>query len=120
MNDSADEISIRETIGHYTAGMKAGDVKVLRRAFHELAILCGYFDDKVITAPIQGLYDWVESNGIPESYNCSILDIEVTGRVATARIHEADSHGEYVDHFHLVKLDGDRWMIVSKIWDSSR
>jgi hypothetical protein len=112
-----DESGIREAIDYYADGMRTADVAVLRQAFHELATLCGYLSDELIAAPIQGLYDWVESNPAPEGYSCSILNIEITGRVATAKVRETDQHGDVIDHFHLLKV-GDRWSIVSKIWDT--
>ena len=112
-----DEDLIRETINHYSEGMKTADSAALKKAFHELAILCGYIGDELIAAPIQGLYDWVESNSVPAAYKCTILDIEITGRVAGAKIRETDLHGDVIDYFHLLKA-GETWSIVSKIWDS--
>ncbi|MEO6335093.1 MAG: nuclear transport factor 2 family protein [Pyrinomonadaceae bacterium] len=117
MNQSTEESGIREAIDHYSEGMKTANVDVLKKAFHELAVLCGYLGDELIAAPIEGLYDWVGSNPAPEGYACSTLGIEVTGRVATAKVRETDSHGDVIDHFHLLKV-GDRWSIVSKIWDA--
>ena len=117
MTAITDESAIRETIDHYSNGMKSADVASLKNAFHELAILCGYIGDELIAAPIQGLYDWVESNSVPEGYTCTVLGIEITGRVATAKVRETDLHGDVIDHFHLLKV-GDRWWIVSKIWDA--
>jgi hypothetical protein len=84
-----------------------------------LAILCGYLGDEQIAALIEGLYEWVRSNPGPETYNCSILGIEITGRVATAKVRETDPHGDVIDYFHLLK-DGDRWSTVSKLWDAEK
>ena len=112
-----EETAIRETIERYADGMKNANVESLKSAFHELAILCGYIEDEMIAAPIRGLYDWVESNSLPEGYTCTILAIELTGRVATAKIRETDMHGDVIDHFHFLK-DRERWWIVSKIWDA--
>ena len=117
MTQASDERSIRDVINSYCEGMKTGDVSLLKKAFHELAILCGYLGDELIAAPIRGLYEWVESNPVPETYSCSVLNIEVTGRVAIAKIREVDPHGTVIDHFHLLKV-GDEWSIVSKIWDA--
>ena len=116
-NNSSDESGIREAIDHYALGMKTANADSLRDAFHQLAILCGYIGDEMIAAPIQGLYDWVESNSVPEAYTCSVLAIEVTGRVAAAKVRETDLHGDVIDYFHLLKV-GDRWWIVSKVWDA--
>jgi len=117
MNPSTDENGIREAINYYSEGMRTADIEILKKAFHELAILCGYLGDEQIAAPIEGLYDWVISNPAPETYNCSILGIEITGRVAAATIRETDPHGDVIDYFHLLK-DGNRWWIVSKLWDA--
>ena len=117
MNLSTDENGIREAINHYSEGMRTADILILKKAFHELAILCGYLGDEMIAAPIEGLYDWVGSNPAPETYNCSILGIEITGRVAAATVRETDPHGDVIDYFHLLKV-GDRWWITSKLWDA--
>jgi hypothetical protein len=101
--------------------MRAGDVETLKRGFHEQAILCGYLGDDLIAGPIVELYDWVAANPAPASpgdpFSCETLGIELTGRVATARVRERDRHGVVVDHFHLLKV-GERWSIVSKLWDA--
>lgn len=117
MTQATDENGIRDVIKFYSEGMMTGDVSLLKRAFHELAILCGYLGEELIAAPIQGLYDWVESSPVPETYSCTVINVEVTGRVAIAKIREVDPHGTVIDHFHLLKV-GDGWSIVSKIWDA--
>jgi hypothetical protein len=111
------ESGIREAIDYYAEGMAAAKVEILKKAFHRQAILCGYLGDEMIAAPIEGLYDWVSSNPAPEVFNLSILAVEVTGRVAAAKVRETDSHGDVIDYFHFLK-DGDRWWIVSKLWDA--
>jgi hypothetical protein len=116
MSFSTDESAIREVITYYSEGMRTASVESLKKAFHEQATLCGYLDDELITAPIEGLYGWVDSNPAPDTYNFSVLDIEITNRVATAKIRERDSHGKWIDYFHLIKV-GDKWWIVSKLWD---
>jgi Putative lumazine-binding len=32
-------------------------------------------------------------------------------------VRESDHHGGVIDHFHLLKV-GERWSIVSKLWDA--
>jgi hypothetical protein len=51
-----------------------------------------------------------------DPFSCETLGIELTGRVATARVRESDPHGVVIDHFHLLRA-GARWSIVSKLWD---
>ena len=90
MNSSADEYGIREAINYYIEGMRTGNVEVLRQGFHGQAILCGYLGDEMIAAPIEGLYDWVNSNPAPaatgEAFDCVVLSLEITGRVASAKL----------------------------------
>ena len=121
MNSSTEETAIRETINYYAEGMRTGSVETLKQGFHQQAILCGYLGEEMIAAPIEGLYDWVNSNPAPaetgEIFSCSTLVIEVTGRVATATVRETGHEGDVIDYFHLLK-DKNRWWIVSKLWDA--
>jgi len=117
MSSSADESEIRETLDFYSEGMRTATVEILKKAFHEQAILCGYLGDEIITAPIEGLYEWVDSTPAPDTYSFSVLKIEITNRVATATVREIDSHGNWIDYFHLLKV-GQKWWIVSKLWDA--
>ena len=120
MNSSSEENGIREAINYYIEGMRTGSVEILKKGFHQRAILCGYLGDEMIAEPIEGLYEWVQSNPAPaetgEVFDCLILAIEVTGRVATATVRETSHEGAVIDYFHLLK-DRDRWWIVSKLWD---
>ena len=117
MSSSTDEGDIRQAINYYSEGMRTANVDSLKNAFHDQAILCGYLGDELITAPMEALYEWVDSNPAPDVYNCLVLDVEITNRVATAKIRETDTHGDVIDYFHLLKV-GDSWWIVSKVWDS--
>jgi protease I len=121
MEQQSDEQAIRGAITQYADGMRTGDVETLKRGFHEQAILCGYLGDQLIAAPIAELYAWIATNPAPaatgDPFACDILGIEVTGRVATAKVRETDQHGVVIDYFHLLKV-GDSWSIVSKLWDA--
>ena len=121
MTTSVDEQDVREAITSYAEGMRTGDLETVKGAFHEQAILCGYLGDDLIAGPSAELYDWVAANPAPavtgDPFSCETLGIEVTGRVATARVREFDHHGVVIDHFHLLKA-GERWSIVSKLWDA--
>ena len=121
MTTSFDEQAIREAIAFYAEGMQSGNVQTLTRGFHDQAILCGYLGDDLIAGPISELYDWVAANPAPAAtgalFSCETLGVEVTGRVATAKVRESDAHGVVIDHFHLLKV-GERWSIVSKLWDA--
>ena len=121
MDTSSDEQRIRDVIAQYADGMRTHEVGTLKRAFHDLAILCGYLGDDLIAGPIAALYGWVETNPAPattgDPYRCEILRIEITGRTAAATLRETDLHGGVIDYLHLLKV-GDAWSIVSKLWDA--
>jgi hypothetical protein len=122
MNNSSEENGVREAINYYAEGMRMGSVEILKKGFHQQAILSGYLGDEMIVAPIEGLYEWVESNPAPaetgEAFGCAILAMEVTHRVATATVRETTHEGDkFIDYFHLLK-DRERWWIVSKLWDA--
>ena len=121
MDTAKDEQQIRAVIAHYAEGMRTHDVATLKRAFHDLAILCGYLGDDLIAGPIAALYEWVETNPGPaatgEPYACEILKIEITNRTAAASLRETDLHGRVIDYLHLLKA-GESWSIVSKLWDA--
>ncbi len=117
MDLSNEETGIREVLGYYADGMRTADVDVLKKAFHPTAILSGYLGDELIAAPIEGLYEWVSADPAPAAYDCSVLSIQVTGRVAVATVRETDPHGVVIDYFHLLK-ENDTWSIVSKLWDT--
>ena len=120
MNNATEETAIRETINFYVEGMRTHNVETLKRGFNDLAILCGYLGDELIAAPIAALYEWVEANPAPsetgEAFECSILSIEITGRVAAAKMRETAPDSVFIDYFHLLN-DGSEWSIVSKLWD---
>ena len=121
MNNTNDENQIRETINYYVEGMRTHTVETLKQGFHGQAILCGYLGDEMFAAPIEGLYEWVAASPAPsetgEVFECSILSVEITGRVAAAKLRETGPEGDFIDYFHLLN-DGNRWQIVSKLWDA--
>src|SRR6187549_2722984 len=100
MTTSFDEQGIREAITFYAEGMRTGDVETLKRGFHDQAILCGYLGDDLIAGPIAALYDWVGANPAPaatgDPFDCEVLQIEVTNRVAAATVRETDHHGTVI------------------------
>lgn len=121
MHGSAEEAGIREAVQRYIEGMRTHTLDGLKKGFHQQAILCGYLGDEMIAAPIEALYEWVAANPAPaqtgERFECSILAIEVTGRVAAATVRETSDEGSVIDYFHLLK-DDSGWRIVSKLWDA--
>ncbi|MEJ7811044.1 MAG: nuclear transport factor 2 family protein [Gemmatimonadaceae bacterium] len=114
--------AIRETIGHYIEGLRAGDVERLRLGFHEQAIMCGYLGETPYVTPIEGLYEFVRSTPAPaqtgEAYRVDVTEIRVSGDTATVEVAEKLYLGhDFRTSFHLMKLDG-RWWMVSKLFNA--
>jgi hypothetical protein len=58
----------------------------------------------MIAGPIDGLYDWINSNPAPvtteEAFDCVVLALEITGQVASAKVRETHE-GVVIDYFHI-------------------
>ena len=71
---------------------------------------------KLITVPIQTLYDVLDATG-PEEVTYTVKNITVSPTVATVAIESSFSKlGKFNDMFSLVK-DESGWKIVSKVYD---
>ena len=93
MNATAmEQDGIRQAINFYIEGLREGSVETLKEAFHTEATMCGYRGETLLVVPIQGLYDFVNSNPAPaktgEPFSASVAAIEVAGSVASAKITE--------------------------------
>ena len=120
---AAEVTAIRETLGHYTEGLRTGSVDRLREAFHPQSIMCGYLGAMAMATPIQGLYDFVAGNPAPlqtgEPSEMAISQLHVSGSTANAEVMEQAYQGhDFRTSFHLMKLDG-RWWITAKLFDGT-
>ncbi|MFM9993578.1 MAG: nuclear transport factor 2 family protein [Burkholderiaceae bacterium] len=66
--------------------------------------------------PIQGLFDWNDTNGAAKDIKSKITSVDVVGTCANVRV-DSDNWTEhrFTDFFNLVKFDG-HWKIVSKVF----
>jgi len=120
---AADVEAIRETLGHYTEGLRTGGVDRLREGFHPQSIMCGYLGATPMVTPIQGLYDFVAAHPAPaqtrEPSEMTISAVHVSGSTATAEVMEQAYQGhDFRTSFHLMKLQG-RWWITAKLFDGT-
>ena len=122
MNATAlEEDGIRQAINFYIDGLREGNVETLKQAFHSEATMCGHLGETLMVVPIQGLYDFVDSNPAPtksgEPFSASVAAIDIAGSIASAKITEKSYQGhDFTDFFNLLKIDG-RWWIVSKVFN---
>lgn len=110
-----DEISKVLTV--YMNAAKAGTGQDMSAAFHKNATIYGYVGDKLaFNGPIQGLYDWHNSNGKAKDIQGRITTIDVVDTVAHARVEAENWTGlKFTDLFLLLKEDG-KWTIVNKVF----
>lgn len=108
--------AITALIQHYVKGAMSGKGSEMKPAFHDDATWFGYVGEDLISGPIQGLFDWNDSNGAAKDLVAKITHIEVVGSVATARVEADNWTGfRFTDFFNLLKIGND-WKIVNKVF----
>ncbi len=111
-----DREAISATLQTYINGGISGRSDDMKPAFHEGATIYGYVGPDLFGGPIQGLYDWNDSNGPAADLKSSIANIDIEGSIATARIELDNWTGhKFTDMFTLLKTDGE-WKIISKVF----
>ena len=123
MNIRNNELSnIQKTVQFYIDGVREGNTKMLRKAFHPKAMMYGSSGDNVTIVDIEGLYAFVDGNEAPskkgEPYQCFFTAIDYAGNVAFVEMTEESSHGfDFTNLFQLLKIN-DNWVIVSKAYNA--
>jgi len=120
MMNAAPAVSERDTIAaviqKYIEGGISGKGDDMKPAFHEGATIYGYIGPDLFGGPIQGLYDWNDSNGPAAHLKTNIANIDIEGTIATARVELDNWTGhKFTDMFTLLKTDGE-WKIISKVF----
>jgi hypothetical protein len=118
-----DYASVRTVIENYIEGSFIADTALLKRCFHPKALMSGHYRGELDIGSPQPFYDQLESEPSSKSsgdgYQAEISFIHIAGRMASAGLVETNLLGsDYVNHFHLLKIDGG-WRIVSKIYVDS-
>jgi hypothetical protein len=88
----------------------------MKPAFHNNATIFGYMGPHLFAGPIQGLYDWNDSNLSAVNLASQIVSIEIVGTTANVRVETDKWTGHrFTDFFNLLKLDGE-WKIMNKVF----
>ena len=118
MTPSISELeAINKAASLYFEGLQNGDIEILKKAFHNQAMMYG----PGMIVPIQGLFDYVKASPAPhnsgEPHKCFITKIDCLGNAASVEMIQQSYQGiNYINYFQLLKLEGN-WMIVSKSFD---
>jgi hypothetical protein len=117
MNDEFNDYpAIRQAVQQYIDGGRSGSSAAMKLGFHENAAIHGYLGPDLISAPIQGLYDWVDGNPPASNLADYIASIDVYGSIAVVRVELDDWGGHrFTDVLSLLKVDGE-WKIVCKVF----
>lgn len=108
--------AVAAAIQPYLDGAVSGSSETMKAAFHPDAAIYGYIGPDIFGGPIQGLYDWHDSNGAAADLQSRIANIDIEGTIATVRIELDNWTGhKFTDMFTLLKMDGE-WKIISKVF----
>ena len=108
--------AVAAAIQPYLDGAISGSSETMKAAFHPDATIYGYIGPDLFGGPIQGLYDWHDSNGAAAELQSRIANIDIEGTIATVRIELDNWTGhKFTDMFTLLKTDG-AWKIISKVY----
>lgn len=121
MNNHAETKAVKAVIENYMNGTYQADIEKLKGVFHEKAAMNGYLgpdcllaDPSGFIADIAGSPSMASNN---DPYQAEIESIRIEGNVASVIVSETGFRGEgtLVDFFHLIKIDG-QWYIISKLF----
>jgi|WetSurMetagenome_2_1015567.scaffolds.fasta_scaffold08774_5 hypothetical protein len=119
----SEEAAVKQVLDAYAEAVFKGDAKTLAGIFHPTAVMNGYLGDKLLVGGPQPFIDDIAGHpAMAESapdFKWAFSAIHVSGRTATATLHEKGFFGafDFVNYFHLLKQDGE-WKITSKTFES--
>lgn len=109
-----EEEKIRETIGQYFEGWMTGDTTKLGYAMHRTCKLKNIKDDAVIVYDRATYLGFFKPRPRRENSGGRIIDINVTGPIASAKCEIETPSRLFTDYFNMMKVKGT-WRIVDKI-----
>lgn len=121
--DQTEEAAVKAVLDAYAEAVFRGDAATLERIFHPQAVMNGYLGENLhLGGPGLFLDDIRSHPPMAETaphFTATWSAVHVSGRTATATLHEDGFFGEgrFVNYFHLLKLDGE-WKIVSKLFET--
>lgn len=111
--------AITEVLNKYIEGCNQAKSSIMKPAFSEQATIFGVdAEGKLAGGPIQGLFYAIDNPPFrlsPEAQSV-IVNIDIVGTAASARIDTNDISGfSFTDFHNLLKVEG-KWTVVSKIY----
>lgn len=117
---AADVAAVRSVLDTYIDATASADAERARPLFHPRALMSGEFKGRVGVGTPDAFFASLEGAAArpptADGYIGRIQSLEICGMTATGAVVEERLFGlSFVDHFHLLKVDG-RWLIVSKLY----
>ena len=117
------QAAIQATIQTYFDGLYQGDVELLADAFDPAATVCGYGGDGTLkTLSLEQFLGFVKSlpkpSDVGEPFDMEVLNIDISGTVASVKVRDLYQGRNFTDHLHLIKRSDDNWRIFGKVFDS--
>lgn len=104
---------ITNTIETYFEGWMTGDTSKLGQAMHATCQLKNVKDDKVLEFDRSTYLGFFKPRPRRENSGGKIIEIDVTGNIASAKCEIETPNRLYTDYFNLMKVK-DKWYIVDK------
>lgn len=120
MASPSEVAAVRRVLENYIEASYTADVPLLRSTFHPDALMSGYYEGELGMGSPEPWFEELKGVTSPkdagEAYEGEVVFIHIDGDVASAAITEENLFGlNFIDHFHLLKIDGD-WLIVGKTY----
>ena len=119
MTYNANIRAIETLIQQYFDGIFNGDIEQLKSCFHKDSYLYGDIKTVDYVKPIgvylAGVQDRKSPKEMGETFNMSIIGIEIIGKVAMAKLHVPMLGYNYYDFLSLACIE-DKWIIVNKLF----
>src|SRR3954451_4058126 len=74
------------TVAKYVEGLRVGSPEGTAQAFHNDAVIYGYFKGELLGGPIQNLYDYVEKGGAAPEIRTRLDVLAITPTTAVVRV----------------------------------
>ncbi len=104
-------------VNAYAAGTAARDTSLLKKLFHEDAVMTGYLGPDFLNGSPAPFYGALEANEVGNDYASETTSLIVTDRIASAVTEEKNLLGlNFTNHFHLAQLSDGTWRITSKLF----
>ncbi|MBO6792448.1 MAG: nuclear transport factor 2 family protein [Balneolaceae bacterium] len=113
-NANSDYQAIETAVSYYLDGGTNNDFETLKKAFHPDARMISMGNDMMNVNALEFFGSRMKP-GPPTDRKTRVVDINMSGNAASARLEIEYDDFMFVDYMSLLKMDGE-WKIVSKVY----